>query len=796
MLSQLHFCTMAEDITQRVRALVSRLAAERLLTPEFIRSEFSTVGSAEWSQKQLLKAMIKAVLNVRARGQIGRLRAAILAGATMLGPAFTTALERSGALLADDMPRTKFGNFLANLQEELDTSTHHDWSVLGRRLDTYRAYQQLTESILQDANQAERLLRVRPRLVIKKILALADLMFLRSHFGFEAPTEPRDWLDRLGASEDVASVASILVAQANEFHPLDSWDLASSAIGELATDEMRALMRYGKGLMHRHEIAKDISLFGYSLESIESGAERVFYLHPPSLAFEYAMKLGFIRSEMSWAKIPSDVSGQGSIPLFSLKAAAELFAKKLHEVLHQVKDDGTPFRRVRVNFPMDPDLYRTVMNSFLYDDLVYRERLNQDYLFLLRSEEESELQLTDKLDLPTFQRIWRHLQFMSLVDIAILRPYDRQDSTILFNSLVRVLTEQNMVGLITSMGVTEEQAREFIGLVSADVHRLGYLDLQYRPFLRIAVTRIPKKGIVTPPEVVYVPALLCISNVLRNVQSANKLRLKANANAFVDVVANVLREIFPKVTTNRQVEVGNQKTDIDVAVLQGGVLYIFECKHSVPPTSSHEMRDLWEEIETGTRQLGVAMKALSESSRLLSYLAGWFPGTNRQDIVNIVIKPCVLCSHRIFSGMAYAGIPIRDVASLSKLAGDGIIGLGHADKQGESIMYRFRVTPESGFSASDLDDYLSAESKYFKMFVPFMHLLSRFERLGNITVARETYAYEVDSDEWVSHMESLGFARQADEHKTLTFPWSSEEVLEKLAKKHRESPNQATDSSA
>jgi hypothetical protein len=82
------------------------------------------------------------------------------------------------------------------------------------------------------------------------------------------------------------------------------------------------------------------------------------------------------------------------------------------------------------------------------------------------------------------------------------------------------------------MGVTEEQAREFIRLVSADVHRLGYLDLQYRPFLRIAVTRIAKKGIVTPPEVVYVPALLCVSNILRNVQSANKLRLKANANAF------------------------------------------------------------------------------------------------------------------------------------------------------------------------------------------------------------------------------------------------------------------------
>jgi len=65
----------------------------------------------------------------------------------------------------------------------------------------------------------------------------------------------------------------------------------------------------------------------------------------------------------------------------------------------------------------------------------------------------------------------------------------------------------------------------------------------------------------------------------------------------------------------------------------------------------------------------------------------------------------------------------------------------------------FGLPGEHGFSSSELDDYLSSESKYFKMFIPFMHLLSRFERLGNVTVASETYAYEVDSDASVSHME-------------------------------------------
>jgi hypothetical protein len=418
-----------------------------------------------------------------------------------------------------------------------------------------------------------------------------------------------------------------------------------------------------------------------------------------------------------------------------------------------------------------------VLTSGFYEDFLEQENLSLDFLAPLHRRGKPEIRLTKNLDLETFLKIWRLLRFLCLVDICAVRSFKGIDSATLFNSLFRVAKEQDLVDLIASIGIGTEEAHEFLELVSADVQRLPYLDLQYRPFLRIATATVG--GYTSPPEIVHVPALVAFANVLRNVQSANQLRLTENAELLVVAVGDVLGRFFEKVTLNRRVKSETETTDIDVAVLEGNTLYLFECKHSVPPTSSHEMRDIWEDIEKATRQLQRAMRLLADPARLLSYLTGWFPGITREDTTNIRIVPCVLCSHRIFAGMSHEDIPIRDFSSLAKLTGDGIVGVGIIEND-ESVSHRFRVLGEEKFSAKDLDDYVSADPKFFKMFVRFMHPVSRLIRCDSVTVARETYVYEVDTDEWIEHMSSLGFLRLEDERKKWTRPWTGEDLTEAL----------------
>lgn len=742
---------------------VSSLLRERALTPDRIKDRAKTCGLPE-SAPPLLNDAVKLSKSYRAHGHLGRLRASVLLGVTLCGPEFIKLTERAGLFLCDPASAKKFGAFLADLKHEVERASADVWSTLAARLETYLAYQQLVVASTPDERKVFRLLRVRPRLWVKEAIAVAALAFLRDSFNFNPPPETEELLDRFNSPEDVASAVSVLVARANDLLPLDSFDLALPAIEKLNTNELQTLMVYGKALMLQQETAKYLSLFGYTLEFHDSGSESTFYICPPSQDFERSLRLGFIRAEMSrsgraqWKNTP-----ETKLPM-SMLQAGEAVASKLGIV--ELADDGTPFRRTRLRVPAIPSLLERIVKSRFYEDLLYEEQQGHEFLVPLAHGHQHDLPLRGSLNADCFLRMWKLLRFICATDIAALRPYQRSDWTVILNSLVRVMRERDMVDMIVSTGVSHDQAQEFLSLVCADVEHLGYFDLQYRPLLRIATTTLPERGFTTPREIIQIPVLVYLSNELRNVQMANKVRFASNPQAFVDAVANELRRHFTRVTVNRPVKLGTRSTDIDVVAFEGDTLYFFECKHSVAAAGPHELRDLWEDIEKGAQQLRFAKAALEDPKRACDYLTSWFPGTAPNATTNVVIKPCVLSSHPLFSGIQHEGIPLRDFASLAKLTADGSVGMGFVSDSGELVMHRYRLTQQDKFTSADLDDYLSEEPKYFKMLVAFMRPLSRLDRIGKVTVARETFVYEIGLHEWLSHMNALGFARLPDERLT------------------------------
>ncbi len=70
-------------------------------------------------------------------------------------------------------------------------------------------------------------------------------------------------------------------------------------------------------------------------------------------------------------------------------------------------------------------------------------------------------------------------------------------------------------------------------------------------------------------------------------------------------------------------------------------------------------------------------------------------------------------------------------------------------------------------SAADLDDYCSSESLLFKTFKPFMHPLTRIVVLEDVTIAKESFVYEVEVGEWSNQMETLGLRREPDRRQKL-----------------------------
>lgn len=746
------------QIDELIKTFLAGVCNETTLTPDCVEAHLPIALTDRIKTKAFGKELVSLSFTYRERRQFDRLRASLFVGTVLLGKKFLTGVERRGLLLPDRSLGPEFKQFLSQFEAELRDATDANLALLKQRLSTYLALYDFYDVLMPAQSAGATILENRPRIAIKSALALTHLYFLQQKLSFRLGIDLDEFFNEFQSPEDMASVVSMLVAAANENSVLDAFDFGPPFGAEIISDEIRSLMRYGIDSYVQHETTKLISLFGYGLVK---STKTLFQLRPPTREFEYAVRLGLIRGELGASNISVLIS-QEPVPVTSIFAAANLLVDAWAGHLSQLVDVGTPFERIRLKFPVAPKVYNEIIDATFLEDLEYRYQLSLDAL--LPMDHADEVQITKHLNLQTFHRMWQLLRLIGLVHVIVLTQHAESNPRAVLNSLVSVSTEEALVSLIKNMGFTEAQVVDFFDLVSADVRDLGYFDLQYRPILKIAqnILRLEGKLVETPPEIISVSGLILLSNILRNLQTSNQIRFKANAEAFVEIVARMIKTKFPKVTTNQRLQLGQKVTDVDIAILQDAVLYLIECKHSVPGAAVHEMRDMWEDIERGSEQLKLAEEILTDSSKRQSYLAGWFPGTRQADTLNLRIQPCILCSHREFSGLDYEGIPIRDFSSLSLLFGDGLVGMGTMSRNGKVTMYRHRIVGENGPTQLDLDDYLSVKSKYFAIWRPFMQTVTTHRTLaeGNITLETETFKFEMDLDQWLRHLDILGFARQ------------------------------------
>jgi hypothetical protein len=758
-------------------AAVNFVAARQLIARTAIETELAKRHLARWSAASRSKALVRLGREFRNRGHFGRLRAITLIGIADLGEAFLTSLERTGVFLVRKHLRSKMATFLSDFAADVNRDLKAEWGALPARLGTYRTFVRLSEHFDKAESAATLLLSRRPRMVLKTILAIANLAFLRSHLGFELPEDLDQKLASFDASEQIASIVSALLALANSKMEIDSFDLALPYTGDLTDPIVWELMEVGRTLVEAHEICQYISLFQYSLQEYRSGSRLLFRVSAPNSDFEYSLRLGYVRAEIHKDR---GMSGGEGPPEVSMMTLAELFLNRFQDQVSDVPDQDTQFRRVRIMFPMIPELLKLVMTTRMTDDLSERENLSQEFMYPLRragDDVDKPFLLTPDLTLEAFMKMWRVNRFMSLVDIAAIRPYVKQDYVAFLNSLVRFTKDTATVELLSTLGFAPSEANAFLELVTARVSDLGYYDLQYRPYLRIAPTKVAHLQIQTPPETLHLPALVATTNILRNVQMANRIRFRDLPDIFVGALTSMFSKRFQYVTSNRRIRTEEGETDVDVVVYAGARIYLFECKHSVTPTGPHEMRDILEDIEKGVKQVRLATAALSRPDACRQYLSQWFPGIDLPDSLEVSVSSGILCSHRVMSGVEWHGIPVRDYASLSRLVQSGIVSVISAEDESGITMKRFSLTGEAGFLPTDLDDYLSSNSRYFSMYRRSMKPFSRLVHLQNLTIAHETYMLNFASDEWQEHLEEIGAQLLPDEHRDFTPPKSWQDWL-------------------
>ena len=715
--------------------------------------------------KRVLKALVQYAQTHKARQQYGRLCGAVIIGFVWFGESFIERLN-GDRLLISSQPTAGFESALADLLARLSKLDDALWATLKERVNTYLALYRLYQEAGPSASERSALAE-RPFSHGKALLALANWAFLRHSFNFEADQELDNALSEFRTQEDVAAGVSAVLALTNGIRPLESMDFTLPLVGPEFSRACVQLLDCGRRVSILSETEKLVSILGYRLSMVRDKPRKVFTLGAPFPELENALRLGFVRGEIGVGSSRLRLAErEGSPPQYSIMAAVKLLLDSAGAKLIEIKDPDEQYRRIRTHIPLLPSLFDTLPK--FYEDFVMEEQLAQELELPIRIKgQPGKWDLVNDLDVNTFHRAWRALQFVSLIDIAAVQRH-QTDSRLVRNSLMRVMGLDQFKELLNAFGLSTEQSSAFLKLVVADVNKLGHLDLQYRPFLLLnpSTIEIDEEKRTHAPEIVHAPALVALSNMMPNVQRAHGIRISTNADAFVAVAAEQLKALFSQVKTNAAVALGDLKTDVDIVALGDESVYLFECKHSLTPTGAHEFRDLWQDINKGISQLEVAKQILE--IRMKDYLAGWFPGTDRRKASNLTIKRCVLCSHRVFSGLSIRGIPVRDHASLSLILDDAVVRMGYSEDGTKMAVKRYRLRGSDNPTVSDLDAYLGDQSIFFAMFQPFMRSYTRIDALSSsVVLAQDSFLYEVGESEWSSHLERIGAVRLNDVALTL-----------------------------
>ena len=75
----------------------------------------------------------------------------------------------------------------------------------------------------------------------------------------------------------------------------------------------------------------------------------------------------------------------------------------------------------------------------------------------------------------------------------------------------------------------------------------------------------------------------------------------------------------------------------------------------------------------GIEQQNLAKQILKDPAIRQIYLAGWFPGIPSEDTANMNIQTCIICSHRLFGGMNFKGVAIRNFKSFTGVLTEQVV---------------------------------------------------------------------------------------------------------------------------
>ncbi|MEU2517072.1 MULTISPECIES: hypothetical protein [Bacteria] len=544
--------------------------------------------------------------------------------------------------------------------------------------------------------------------LFKTLIAFVEFQFLIDYMPDNEDEDRLSYQSR--TKEDFCSAVSYLTFLINSIKPLRKEDVRFAAPEFITNNEIEPIISLACQLEDYKEIEILIDNFGYLLVREQNGVLR---LCPQSVDFEKSMRLGYIRHDL---QALNDAMLLLKDPVFetaeSIDKLSDMMLENFPESTLQYTDTHN-YPRYVLGLPDGEP--RDIINNYLSQDALFQEEvyhLNKIFKEQLFGEDALQKVLKGSITLMEFIKIRRILVMMEQMMKKALFKLEGAKTADIIRSMVPIFDEQFLYKVLDGI-LTDDKVEDFLDLLIWEPQMKGVFDIQYHNFIFI-------DGVFVLPISVF-----SHSNTIRNLYASQYKRNNTNllSDGSVDALTEDLSEALGEVGLECTKGVVYGTSEVDLAFLLDDLLVLVECKHTLLPTSVHELRTTYDYIQKAQLQLDKAIISFKngELRRKLSERFG------KALPPEIKIRTMVVTSNRLLNGNLYQH-PVRNIHEVNNLVKSGIMRTNEGD---------FCLWTGKRFSALDLELYLDEK------IIHYQHIYNSLKSfVQRYQTAQETILYE------------------------------------------------------
>jgi len=514
---------------------------------------------------------------------------------------------------------------------------------------------------------------------LKSITATIDYLFMTDHFPDKArPTS--DW--QHFSIEELAVGSSYLHSLFDKHIGITASSTQYLNVNRILDNSYHDLITQAIFVRKYHEWE---IMVDWEIESV-TNANGEWVISPISERQKKAIVFGYHVSSMAMLK-GARLWQEG----VSFANYAEAIYEKILKPLELVTIVDDPIRRAVLQFPVIPEL-----NSMLQTEDLFLEEIQfiayAKLTYLKGHQSFIEHELFEGVSIRSLILVSRIINVFRFVMKRFFEENLSDDLGTIIQSLVPVFSEEQFHNFL-EMVLDSETACKVIEMLSCE-NLKGIFDLQYNSLIKA-------DGFYMVPMNV-----MGSSSIIRN--SFQLMRTRIIDNVACNPAELFLVRSFEKLGFPAAQGVGYKFAqiagEIDVMAIMDNVLFVFECKSSLLPASSFELRTTLDHIHKAEKQLNRFVE-LSKDPEYITYLLEK-SGMQCHDNVEYIVT-CVVCSNRMLSGGLAGTHPIRGLFEVC-----GYLFNGGIEICGKKVSF----AASESVTGSDLKNYIQEDSIHNIMF--------------------------------------------------------------------------------